>query len=603
MKIKLLFLTAVFVVFLGVSARVSAQSVPTDALGEDVLPDAGVTPSSPFHFFDRFGDWARLNLLTFNQVRKAEIKVEIAEERLAELKAVVLEGASEEIVAEAEVVLAAGAEEVEADVSRLEGEGRNIADLTEKFSRLSLRHQAVIEEVLEKAPDASKEALTKALEISKRGLEKAGEAVLKQLEKGNLDKERAEKIKERTIEQLKKQIEKKSEVLEKDKEELGEVPQELQERFSAQLQLLERELVNVESKEEFKELREKIRENLKETAEDARELRRIHNIRNDGSEKVLESVVSGSADIAVRVEKVLSEAREETAELESKIAEVSVGGKEIPARVSSLLDAAKKHLETATAAFEAKDFGRAYGQSTSALQNAKNGNKFFEDEDLDEDRDEKVLEKIEEASKKIAEAERKIEEFKSKGGEVPAEALRIVEEAKKQVVLAKEALAKSDFALALRHAEFAKKVVEKIGVLLERARKAVNSETSNTLRVETKTEVKSEDVRKPANTAPTAARQPQVHQVTITAEGFLPRELEIRKGDTVVWTNTASKPSWPASAMHPTHDVYPEKGGCIASAFDACKGLAEGESFKFQFNQIGTWKYHDHLNTSVFGAV
>ena len=588
------FLTLSVAVLLAFSLQVSAQ---------DTQPEAGVTPSSPFHIFDRFGDWARLNLFTFNQVRKAEIKADIAEERLAELKAVVLEGASEDVVNQAESLSTAVAEEVETDVSRLEGEGRNIADLTDKFNQLSLRHQSVIEEILEKAPGQSREALTKALEVSKRGLERAGEAVLKQFEEGNMDKERAEKITERTIEQLKKQAENQSEALKKITEELGEVPPELQERFNAKLQLLEKELVNVESNEQFKDLRERIREDLKATVKDARELRKIHNVENEDSDNILESISEDGAKVVERVEEVLSKAKEKVAELERNVVQAQASGKEIPMRVSSLLDAAKKHLTEAAAAFEAKDFGRAYGQATSALQNAKNGNKFFEDENSDEDRSKEVLEKIEEANKEIAEAERKIEEFKSKGGEVPAEVLRIIEEAKKQVLLAKEALAKSDFALALRHAEFAQKVVEKIGVLLERARKAASSETSNTLRVETKTEIKNEEVQRPANTASTALRQPQVHQVRITAEGFLPRELEIKKGDTVVWTNAASKPSWPASAMHPTHDVYPEKGGCIASAFDACKGLAEGESFKFQFNHAGTWKYHDHMNVSVVGAV
>ncbi|MBI5786935.1 MAG: hypothetical protein HY446_00050, partial [Candidatus Niyogibacteria bacterium] len=578
------FLTLSVAVLLVFSLQVSAQ---------DAQPEAGVTPSSPFHIFDRFGDWARLNLLTFNQVRKAEIKAEIAEERLAELKAVVLEGASEDVVNQAESLSTAVAEEVETDVSRLDEEGRNIADLTDKFNQLSLRHQAVIEEILEKAPAESREALTKALEVSKRGLEKAGEVVLKQVEKGNLEKERAEKIAERTIEQLKKQVENRSEALKKITEELGEAPPELQERFNAKLQLLEKELVNVESNEQFKDLRERIREDLKATVEDAREFRKMHNVEDEDSDDILESISEDGAKVVERVEKILSKAKEKVAELERSVAQAQTNGKEIPARVSSLLDAAQKHLTEAVAAFEAKNFGRAYGQATSALQNAKNGNKFFEDEDSDEERDENVLEKIEEANKKIAEAERKVEEFKSKGGEVPAEALRVIEEAKKQVVLAKEALAKSDFALALRHAEFAKKVVEKIGALLERARKAVNSGTSNTLRVETKTEVKNEEVERPANTASSAARQPQVRQVKITAEGFLPRELEVKKGDTVVWTNATAKPSWPASAMLPTHDVYPEKGGCIASAFDACKGLAEGESFKVQFNPIGAWKYHD----------
>ncbi|MBI2507095.1 MAG: hypothetical protein HYW09_00590, partial [Candidatus Niyogibacteria bacterium] len=33
---------------------------------DEVLPDAGLTPASPLHIFERFGDWTRLNLLTFN---------------------------------------------------------------------------------------------------------------------------------------------------------------------------------------------------------------------------------------------------------------------------------------------------------------------------------------------------------------------------------------------------------------------------------------------------------------------------------------------------------------------------------------------------------
>ena len=55
--------------------------------------------------------------------------------------------------------------------------------------------------------------------------------------------------------------------------------------------------------------------------------------------------------------------------------------------------------------------------------------------------------------------------------------------------------------------------------------------------------------------------------------------------------------------MHPTHAIYPESGGCIGSKFDACKGLKEGESWSFTFNEKGTWNYHDHFDVSKFGKI
>ncbi|MDO8511591.1 MAG: cupredoxin domain-containing protein [Nanoarchaeota archaeon] len=93
------------------------------------------------------------------------------------------------------------------------------------------------------------------------------------------------------------------------------------------------------------------------------------------------------------------------------------------------------------------------------------------------------------------------------------------------------------------------------------------------------------------------------HQITITADGFSPKTITVKAGDTVTFFNEDSNQHWPASAMHPTHNVYPESGGCIGSKFDACKGLEQGESFSFTFNEKGSWKYHDHLSVSSTGTV
>ena len=97
--------------------------------------------------------------------------------------------------------------------------------------------------------------------------------------------------------------------------------------------------------------------------------------------------------------------------------------------------------------------------------------------------------------------------------------------------------------------------------------------------------------------------------VTRTDDGFSPTPLTIKKGSTVTFVNNSSEPSWPASAMHPTHTVYPgsdiQKCGSDeqGSIFDACKGLENGESFSFTFNEAGEWGYHDHLNSKKFGKI
>lgn len=91
--------------------------------------------------------------------------------------------------------------------------------------------------------------------------------------------------------------------------------------------------------------------------------------------------------------------------------------------------------------------------------------------------------------------------------------------------------------------------------------------------------------------------------VEITSAGFSPNTLTINAGETVIFVNKDLIPHWPASAIHPTHTVYPEPGGCIGSRFDACHGLSGGEIFSFTFNQKGTWRYHDHLDPSLTGTI
>lgn len=113
-------------------------------------------------------------------------------------------------------------------------------------------------------------------------------------------------------------------------------------------------------------------------------------------------------------------------------------------------------------------------------------------------------------------------------------------------------------------------------------------------------------------TAPSSGESviaPAGNVVEITSSGFSPQELTIKKGETVRWINKQSRPSWPASAQHPTHTVYP--GSSIlkcetsekSSIFDSCKGLIEGGSWSFTFNEVGSWGYHNHLASDNFGKI
>lgn len=103
---------------------------------------------------------------------------------------------------------------------------------------------------------------------------------------------------------------------------------------------------------------------------------------------------------------------------------------------------------------------------------------------------------------------------------------------------------------------------------------------------------------------PTADKSTGVkHEIEMTSSGFSPRLSAIGLGDTVVFVNKDAEPHWPASDIHPTHGVYPEKGGCIGSKFDACEGLKQNEKYEFTFFQGGSWCFHDHLKPSLVGCV
>ncbi len=95
------------------------------------------------------------------------------------------------------------------------------------------------------------------------------------------------------------------------------------------------------------------------------------------------------------------------------------------------------------------------------------------------------------------------------------------------------------------------------------------------------------------------------YTVVYTAEGFSPNTIELPKGATVTFVNESGSDMWIASAIHPTHSLYPQKseGDCLGSSFDACAPIAQGSSWSFAFTEVGSWKYHNHLKANHTGTV
>lgn len=80
--------------------------------------------------------------------------------------------------------------------------------------------------------------------------------------------------------------------------------------------------------------------------------------------------------------------------------------------------------------------------------------------------------------------------------------------------------------------------------------------------------------------------------VSITAEGFMPQTITVKKGQSVIWTNNDGAPHQVSTDPHPTEDGL--------AGFAAPAPVQPNESYSFTFEESGTYTYHDHLNPEKF---
>lgn len=137
--------------------------LPISAAQEEAeLPDAGTTPDSALYGLDKA--FERISLaLTFDRAAKAEKRLQIASERIAELKAMTEKGKpehNEKLMEESEKEMDAAAK----DAEEAEAKGKDMSAIKVHVAEMQAKHIVVLQRVMEKAPESAKAALQRVIE-------------------------------------------------------------------------------------------------------------------------------------------------------------------------------------------------------------------------------------------------------------------------------------------------------------------------------------------------------------------------------------------------------------------------------------------------------
>jgi plastocyanin len=83
-----------------------------------------------------------------------------------------------------------------------------------------------------------------------------------------------------------------------------------------------------------------------------------------------------------------------------------------------------------------------------------------------------------------------------------------------------------------------------------------------------------------------------VASVQITPDGFEPQTIKVKKGESVTWVNTESRPHQVVADPYPSGDTL--------KSLNSLEPLSEGDSYASTFEQAGTYTYHDQLDPASF---
>jgi len=391
-------LAASFILVFVLGSIALAQEIPEVIQDEKVVAkDLGISepkvlPDSPFYFLKNWGRAIGL-FFAFNPVKKAELRLKIANEKLMEAKKLVEMKKDPKLI---ERTL----NEFQNEIGKISQEsGENLKKFSEKLIHQQILHQKILQRLEKQVPPEVYEKIKaqreKHLERFAQVMQKveSKEKIAERLEnelgkiKGSKfkefkDLETLTEIEEKMPEEVKKRIEeKKAEIEEKFREKLEKLPDEEKEKFKSYLDQIsgdKLEHLEIISNLEGEEISDKLREALEKAKE-----KKI-----EGVEKEAISADQASSQIK-KAEDEISKAEG----IVGTLSEEEYGGK----AARELLDLAKKHLEEAKKAFNEKKYGRAFGLATASYHEALNA--------------ERIVEKIEEMKKSPEKMKEKFEKL------------------------------------------------------------------------------------------------------------------------------------------------------------------------------------------------
>lgn len=82
--------------------------------------------------------------------------------------------------------------------------------------------------------------------------------------------------------------------------------------------------------------------------------------------------------------------------------------------------------------------------------------------------------------------------------------------------------------------------------------------------------------------------------INFTSDGFSPKILTVKSGDTIAITNNSGETVQFDSNPHPLHTDNPELN---------VGTIPPGETMRVKLTAKGTWGYHNHLNVTQSGTI
>lgn len=167
--------------------------------GGVIIASDSASPGDSLYSIDLAAERVRLALATSSET-KAQIQTELAQERVEEALKLAQQQREQHMIQALERY-EKHIEEAQKNADEAKEQGKDVDGILEKLSENHLRHQEVLGDVFEKAPEQAKEAIRNAIENNERNYQKTIDAV-----SGQKREEIQERHRER-LEEISEQLE------------------------------------------------------------------------------------------------------------------------------------------------------------------------------------------------------------------------------------------------------------------------------------------------------------------------------------------------------------------------------------------------------------